>query len=173
VAAALSARLELPDIVAALETAGPRSPHRMDVRTRADGLVVIDDAYNANPESMRAAIDALGVLAAGRRRWAVFGEMRELGPDSDDLHRQVGEELARAGIDELVVVGPDAPYAAGATGIGGWGGRVRAVEDAAAAARLLSDELQPADVVLVKASNSLRLWSVADALLGVRAEATA
>ena len=168
VAAALAGGLDLPVILAALESAGPRSPHRMSVQRRPDGLVVIDDAYNANPESTRAAIDALGTIAAGRRRWAVLGEMRELGPESAELHREVGAHLARSGVDELVVVGPGAPYADGAATVAGWRGRTRFVGDATEAARLLRDEATDADVVLVKASNALRLWTVADALLGAQ-----
>ena len=179
VAAALAAGLELSAVVAALEAAGPRSPHRMHVQRRPDGLVVIDDAYNANPESARAAIDALTAIAAGRRRWAVLGEMRELGAESAALHGEVGRAVAEAGVEELVVVGADAPYAEGTRAVHGWAGRARDVADADAAGRLLHDEVTGTDVVLVKASNSLRLWTVAESLLadGVQnprtAEATA
>ena len=173
VAAALAGGLDLPAVLAALEAAGPRSPHRMAVQRRPDGLVVIDDAYNANPESTRAAIDALGSIAAGRRRWAVLGEMRELGPEAAELHREVGGHLARSGVEELVVVGARAPYADGAGAVPGWRGRARSVGDATEAARLLHAEADASDVVLVKASNALRLWTVADALLGAHDEVSA
>jgi UDP-N-acetylmuramoyl-tripeptide--D-alanyl-D-alanine ligase len=169
VAAGLAAGLELADIVSALATAGPRSPHRMHVQRRPDGLVVIDDAYNANPESVRAAVDALTAIAGGRRRWAVLGEMRELGPESADLHREVGGRVAAAGVEQLLVVGPDAPYGEGAAAATGWTGQVREVADVDRAVRLLRDEVSPADVVLVKASNALRLWTVAESLLGDQA----
>jgi UDP-N-acetylmuramoyl-tripeptide--D-alanyl-D-alanine ligase len=174
-AAAMTDGIALDDIVAALQRAAARSPHRMDVRRRGDGLTVVDDAYNANPESTRAALDALSRLAAGgRRSWAVLGEMRELGTDADALHREIGAYAAARGIDELVVVGAAAPVADGARATADWHGHARVVDDAAAAAELVAAEAAEDDVVLVKASNSIALWRVADALLdGEPAEANA
>ena len=166
-AAALAAGLGLADVVAGLQAATRRSAHRMDVRHRDDGLVVIDDAYNANPESMRAALQAFARLAAGRRRWAVLGEMKELGEQSVALHRQIGELVASTGVDELIAVGAAAPIAEAAQAAS-WSGRARVVADAAAAADLLTAELLATDAVLVKASNSLRLWTVADSILSAR-----
>jgi UDP-N-acetylmuramoyl-tripeptide--D-alanyl-D-alanine ligase len=126
---------------------------------------VIDDAYNANPESVGAALDALATLGAGRRRWAVLGEMLELGPESDALHESVGRRVAGTGVDELVAVGAATPIAAGATAVPEWSGRARTVPDADAASALLAAEVRSADAVLVKASNGLRLWQVADQLM--------
>ena len=173
-AAALAGGLALPEIVAALEHATSRSPHRMDVRERADGLVVIDDAYNANPESMRGALQSMARIAGSRRKWAVFGPMRELGDESVAMHREVGRAIAAAAVAELVCVGPDAaPYAEGAASEAGWSGRSRAVADADEAASLLMAEVAADDVVLVKASNSERLWRVADALTTSAVEVSA
>jgi UDP-N-acetylmuramoyl-tripeptide--D-alanyl-D-alanine ligase len=174
-AAALTDGIELGDVASALERAGARSPHRMDVRTRADGLVVIDDSYNANPESTRAALDALARLGAGgRHTWAVLGEMRELGPDAESLHRQVGAYAAGCGVDEVVAVGAGEPIAAGASVVADWPGRARVAADVAAASSLLAAEARPGHVVLVKASNGAALWRVAEALLnGEPAGATA
>jgi UDP-N-acetylmuramoyl-tripeptide--D-alanyl-D-alanine ligase len=156
----------LPGAADALARASSISPHRMQLRERADGLIVIDDAYNANPDSMRAALEALARIGSGGRRvWAVLGPMRELGNESPALHARVGAAAAGLGVDEIVVVGNDArPIADGAADVAGWGGRARIVNDVAAATAVLRAELRHDDAVLVKASNSERLWQVADAL---------
>lgn len=167
VAAALCRGLALDDVVAGLTAAAARSAHRMDVRRRTDGLLVVDDAYNANPESMRAALEAFARLAAGRRRWAVLGEMRELGPESAELHRGVGAVVAATDVDELLAVGAAAPIAEGAVA-GSWSGHARVVPDQAAATAVLTAELQSGDAVLVKASNSLRLWEIAEHVLAAQ-----
>jgi UDP-N-acetylmuramoyl-tripeptide--D-alanyl-D-alanine ligase len=166
VAAALAAGVPLPGAADALARASSISPHRMQLRERADGLIVIDDAYNANPDSMRAALEALARIGSGGRRvWAVLGPMRELGNESPALHARVGAAAAGLGVDEIVVVGNDArPIADGAADVAGWGGRARIVNDVAAATAVLRAELRHDDAVLVKASNSERLWQVADAL---------
>jgi UDP-N-acetylmuramoyl-tripeptide--D-alanyl-D-alanine ligase len=166
-AAALHDGLPFGDVVDALEGATARSAHRMAVLERPDGLVVIDDAYNANPESTRAAVDALVRLSAPqqRRSWAVLGEMRELGDDAAQLHVEVGSYAASAGVDEIVAIGAAAPIADGASAVPGWSGRARVVADPAAATQVVLDETRPRDVVLVKASNSIQAWSVAEALV--------
>ena len=127
---------------------------------RDDGLVVIDDAYNANPESMAAALHALA--GVGRDRMvAVLGEMLELGDGSHAAHVEVGRLAAELGVDRVVAVG------AGAAGIAeGAGERGTAVADIDEAVRDLSAWLTPADVVLVKASRGVRLERVTEALLG-------
>jgi UDP-N-acetylmuramoyl-tripeptide--D-alanyl-D-alanine ligase len=163
-AAALAAGLDLDTIAAALCEAEARSAHRMSLRRRGDGLLVIDDAYNANPESTAAALDALAALGSGRRRWAVLGEMLELGDESGLLHREIGRHAASTGVDELVAVGM-AEIAAGADATDGWQGRARTVPDPEAAAGLVLTEVAADDAVLVKASNSIQLWRVAEALL--------
>ena len=167
---ALARGMTLDDIAQALEAATPRSAHRMDVRRRSDGLLVVDDAYNANPESMSAALAAFARLAADRRRWAVLGEMRELGQESVTLHRDLGRQVAASGVDELIAVGAAAPVAEAATAER-WSGRARVVADADEATDILSAELRSTDAVLVKASNSLRLWRIADAIVAETAGA--
>ena len=165
-AAALHDGIGLADVVEGLQQATARSAHRMAVLERPDGLVVIDDAYNANPESTRAAIDALVRLTSGQRRsWAVLGEMRELGTDADAMHAEVGDYAASAGVDEIVAFGAAAPVAQGASAHAGWAGRARVVPDTAAATEVVLEETGPGDVVLVKASNSIQAWSVAEALV--------
>lgn len=167
VATAFAAGLPLTLAAEAVQAASSVSPHRMQLRRRHDGLIVIDDAYNANPDSMHAALAALRrVAAGGRRAWAVFGPMRELGDESDMMHAEIGRAAAEAGIGELVTVGADAKlYADAAQATPGWSGRARGLADVNEAAALLVAEARADDVVLVKASNSERLWRVAEAIV--------
>ena len=154
-AAAVAAELGgAPETVAAaLSAAAPASRWRMEVTDRADGVTVVNDAYNANPDSMAAALRALAAVGTGRRTWAVLGPMRELGPESATAHEGVALLAKELGVDELVTV--DSPeYGAG-----------RPVADAAQATALLRAELAPGDVVLVKASRAAGLDRVAAALL--------
>ncbi len=155
-------------IAAALAAAGPASRHRMEVTTRPDGVTVINDAYNANPDSMRAGLRALAVMARARRSWAVLGEMGELGEDSITEHDRIGRLAVRLDISRLVVVGTGRPLSAmhhGAVMEGSWGSEATMVADAGAALNLLRTELQPGDVVLVKASNAAGLGTFAEALV--------
>ncbi|UOY02912.1 UDP-N-acetylmuramoyl-tripeptide--D-alanyl-D-alanine ligase [Blastococcus sp. PRF04-17] len=168
--AALAAGMRPADVATALSAAGARSRWRMEVGRRGDGVTVVNDAYNANPESMRAALAALAGLA-GDRRIAVLGGMAELGPDSAAEHERLGRDAAAAGIDLIVAVGPDAVgISAGASAAGlsagrGAGGESVHVPDRAAARELLSEVLRPGDVVLVKASRSYGLELLAADLL--------
>ena len=136
------------------------------------GVIVVNDCYNANPISMRAALDHLAEVAADRdapRRVAVLGDMGELGPSASDFHRDVGSYAARNGVGLLVAVGALARgYAEGY----GEAGDVQLAADAAEAAAVLPDLLEPNDVVLVKASRSIGLERVADALVSRNGEGT-
>jgi UDP-N-acetylmuramoyl-tripeptide--D-alanyl-D-alanine ligase len=122
-----------------------------------DGVVVINDCYNANPMSMRAALDDLA--GASGRRVAVLGDMLELGPDAERYHAEIGSHAAALEIDVLVTVGDLAVAMAGP-----FGGEVYSVADAAEAAALLPELLDPGDTVLVKASRGIGLEVVAEAL---------
>jgi UDP-N-acetylmuramoyl-tripeptide--D-alanyl-D-alanine ligase len=158
----------------ALAGAAPASRHRMEVGTRADGVTVINDAYNANPDSMRAGLQALAAMArsAGKRSWAVLGEMGELGEDSITEHDRVGRLAVRLDISRLIVVGTGRAMSAmhhGAVMEGSWGSESVMVPDADAALELLRAELAAGDVVLVKASNAAGLGALAETLLDVRA----
>jgi UDP-N-acetylmuramoyl-tripeptide--D-alanyl-D-alanine ligase len=180
-AVALECGANLQQIAEALAGAAPASRHRMEVRTRSDGVTVINDAYNANPDSMRAGLQALAVMArndgggrggarqsAGpRRSWAVLGEMGELGEDSITEHDRVGRLAVRLDISRLVVVGSGRSMSAmhhGAVMEGSWGSESTMVPDADSALELLRAELAPGDVVLVKASNAAGLGALAEAL---------
>ena len=155
-----------PAVASALSAARPRSRWRMEVTTRPDGLTVVNDAYNANPDSMRAALSALVAIAGTRRSWAVLGEMRELGESSPAEHEAVGRLVADMDISRLVVVGDGArPAHTGALRARAWADEPVFLADVDAAAELLAKELRPEDVVLVKASRAAGLERVAAALL--------
>jgi UDP-N-acetylmuramoyl-tripeptide--D-alanyl-D-alanine ligase len=168
-AAAVAHELGMPagDIATALSAAGTLSRWRMEVTERADGVTVVNDAYNANPESTRAALRALAAMGQGRRTWAVLGEMAELGDESLAEHDAVGRLAVRLNVSKLVAVGgQEAVWLdMGAKNEGSWGEESVHVSDAEAAVELLRSELRPGDVVLVKASRSVGLERVADALV--------
>ncbi|MFG2086115.1 MULTISPECIES: UDP-N-acetylmuramoyl-tripeptide--D-alanyl-D-alanine ligase [unclassified Spirillospora] len=165
-AAARAAGLAPAEIAAGLSEAEPVSRWRMEVTERADGVTVVNDAYNANPDSTRAAIDVLAHMARGRRAYAVLGEMAELGDSSAAEHAKIGEHAARSGIAGLVVVGANAAAMAGGAGqVGSWTGECVQVDDVGAAVAALSERLAPRDVVLVKGSRVAGLERVAEAIL--------
>lgn len=170
-AMALAAGLSLEQIAEGLSEARPISRWRMEVTDRADGLTVLNDAYNANPASMAAAVATLGAIGArsGRRTVAVLGEMYELGETADDGHREVGAAVAEHAIDVLVTVGAGAePIAAGArsaAGRGGWRGMCVVTAGRDEALDWLRENVRAPDVVLVKASRGLALEHVASGLL--------
>ncbi|MFJ4830981.1 UDP-N-acetylmuramoyl-tripeptide--D-alanyl-D-alanine ligase [Streptomyces sp. NPDC088747] len=155
------------EIAGALSEAGTLSRWRMEVTERPDGVTVVNDAYNANPESMRAALRALVAMGGGRRTWAVLGQMAELGDEALAEHDAVGRLAVRLNVSKLVAVGGrEASWLQlGAYNEGSWGEESVHVSDAQAAVDLLRSELRPGDVVLVKASRSVGLERVALALL--------
>jgi len=165
------------EIATALSEAGSLSRWRMEVTERPDGVTIVNDAYNANPESMRAALRALAAMgsasrARGGRTWAVLGKMAELGDEALAEHDAVGRLAVRLNVGKLVAVGGrEASWLQlGAYNEGSWGEESVHVSDAQAAVDLLRSELRPGDVVLVKASRSVGLESVAQALLATGAE---
>ncbi|MEU0034441.1 MULTISPECIES: UDP-N-acetylmuramoyl-tripeptide--D-alanyl-D-alanine ligase [unclassified Streptomyces] len=160
------------EIARALSEAGSLSRWRMEVTERPDGVTVVNDAYNANPESMRAALRALVAMGRGRRTWAVLGQMAELGDEALAEHDAIGRLAVRLNVSKLVAVGGrEASWLQlGAYNEGSWGEESVHVSDAQAAVDLLRSELRPGDVVLVKASRSVGLERVAQALLAGGAE---
>ncbi|MFR9753135.1 UDP-N-acetylmuramoyl-tripeptide--D-alanyl-D-alanine ligase [Nocardia sp. 004] len=171
IAVALECGAGLSEVTAALSGATAASARRMDVRTTADGITVVNDSYNANPDSVRAALKALVSLArAGRtprRSWAVLGEMAELGEESVLEHDAIGRLAVRLDVSRVVVVGTGRPSRAlhqGAVLEGSWGEESVLVPDIEAAIALLDEEVAAGDVVLVKASKSVGLWEVAEHL---------
>ena len=153
---------------AAARAIGVRPSGRVDVRfgalrgervVLARGATVVNDCYNANPLSMRAALDDLAMQATAGRRVAVLGDMLELGPAERAHHREIGSYAASAGVELLIAVGPRA-----AAMLETFDGASHAVPDAAAAAELASELVGPGDVVLVKASRGVGLEVVAEKL---------
>ncbi|MEX0426491.1 UDP-N-acetylmuramoyl-tripeptide--D-alanyl-D-alanine ligase [Nocardioides sp. DS6] len=171
-AAALTAGATLEQVVDGLTAVTALSKWRMEVHELADGVTVLNDAYNANPDSMRAGLDSLMALgaggAAGGRTIAVLGEMRELGPTSDQEHAAIGAYAVERGVQQLLVVGPGAEAIHDAAEQASAGVSV-AVADNDAASAWLDAHLRPGDVVLFKASNGARLYDVAAAVVASRA----
>ena len=165
-AIALEAGLAPEAVASALGGAGIPSPHRMDVRLLDGDLLLVDDSYNANIDSMTAALAALPALAGRRRRVVLVTEMLELGPTAAADHERVGELAVAAAADLVIAVGQGAePVAAVAREAG-----VRAVNlsDAATALERLDSLVADGDAVLVKGSNGSGAWRLADHLKEVR-----
>lgn len=167
-AMALAVGLSLGQVAAGLSAAQPASRWRMEVHERADGLVVVNDAYNANPASMAAALDAAAAIGGrrGRRTVAVLGEMKELGEGAAEDHRAVGRHAAAVGVDVLVAVGePAHGIAEGARETTGWAGEAILTPGRDEALAWLRENVSASDVVLVKASRGAALEVIADGLL--------
>ncbi len=159
---ALALGISIDVVAAELRIAGLDSKWRMEVHELGNHITLINDCYNANPESMRAALAATASMAAGRRSWAILGEMRELGESSRAEHESLGRAAAQMGIDRLVCIGDaltsthEAALAAGLKS-----NTVTSIEDAV---RIVTEEAITGDVIVVKASRGIALERVADAL---------
>jgi len=174
-AVGLAVGMPVTTIAAALTGARASSKWRMEVTELAGGITLINDAYNANPHSMKAALRSLSTIGRGRRCWAVLGEMAELGPETNGAHDEIGRLVVRLGVERLVVV--QGPGGATGTAVGGrtgaralhlgahlegsWGGESQLVAGYQDAIDVLEAELADGDVVLVKASRSAGLEQVA------------
>jgi len=166
-AVGLALGLDLVAIGAALRAARLQSKWRMEVTELDDHVTVINDSYNANPESTTAALEALVAMSAGRRSIAVLGEMRELGSASAEEHARIGRRVAELGIEHVVCVGAaTAPLAEAARAAGA--DQVVDVVDPAAAIDYLQSALIPGDVLLIKASRGIALDAVAAAVIDSR-----
>ena len=173
-AASLAVGITLEDACRVMAGVESLSPWRMEVHERPDGVTVLNDSYNANPDSMAAALKALVAIGLGRgqpgggggRTVAVLGEMRELGESSAAEHEAVGRLAVRLGVRQLLVVGQAArPVHEGACQESSQGGESVFVADNDEAVTWLREAVRPGDVVLVKASRGARLDQVAEALL--------
>jgi UDP-N-acetylmuramoyl-tripeptide--D-alanyl-D-alanine ligase len=162
-AAAQAAGLTLAEVAEALSAVEELSHWRMELHELPSGVIVLNDAYNANPESMRAGLDALAVIGRApevRRTIAVLGEMKELGAAAYEAHVAIGQYAASHGLDHVVVVGE------ASAGIGeGAGPCAVLLPDNAAVTAWLAEHLAEGDAVLFKASNGARLYEVAERLL--------
>ncbi|MEO6115648.1 MAG: UDP-N-acetylmuramoyl-tripeptide--D-alanyl-D-alanine ligase [Pseudolysinimonas sp.] len=155
--------------IAAIEAVPRAERWRMELLQPGGGITVINDAYNASPDSTAAALKTLAqILEPGQRSVAVLGEMAELGEYSRDEHDRLGRLVVRLNIGKLVVVGEGARHIHSAAGLeGSWDGESVFVADLDAAYDLLREELRAGDVVLVKSSKSARLRFLGDKLGGV------
>ncbi|KPN18960.1 UDP-N-acetylmuramoyl-tripeptide--D-alanyl-D-alanine ligase [Arthrobacter sp. Edens01] len=161
--AALAAGIAPADIAAGLSGQKAASRWRMERTDRADGVTVINDAYNANPESVRAALRTLAELGSGRRTWAVLGEMLELGDQSVTEHDAIGRYVVRLNISKLIVVGTGArAMHTGAVMEGSWGDESTFVSSPEEAEAILESSLEPGDIVLFKSSNGAGLRFLGD-----------
>lgn len=172
-AVGIEAGLDAAQVAQALSDHTAASERRMDVTTLPNDVTIINDSYNANPDSMRAGIDALSRTASARgdaTAWAVLGQMGELGDSAEDEHGKLADVLLEKGIGRLVAVGNSANVRALAEKARQLGLNVSQVGDTEAAAQLVAADVAPNDVVLVKASYEDGLWRVADALTAAAAE---
>ncbi|NUS14048.1 MAG: UDP-N-acetylmuramoyl-tripeptide--D-alanyl-D-alanine ligase [Streptomyces sp.] len=163
---ALAAGVPFARVVEGLSSTELTSGGRMEAMTRPDGVTVINDAFNASPESVLAALEAMQDIAAGRRMIAVLGEMAELGDEAAAWHDRVGQATAKTGVAHLVLVGGEQADALGAmartVGID-----VRRAPDGQPLAPFVNSLVEPHDVVLVKGANALGLDAVARELGGL------
>ena len=146
----------LDAIAAGMREVGPVAG-RLQPRIGRSGLRLIDDTYNANPDSVQAAIDVLAGIAG--RRWLVLGDLAELGAEAAELHGAVGRMAREAGLEHLYSVGPLSRAAAQAFGPGG-----RSFEDRQALVATLQAEIAPGDLVLVKGSRGAAMETVVQSL---------
>lgn len=154
-----------PEAIAGALAAAETSPHRMRILEAPGGWRIVDDAYNASPQSMVAALKTLARLGRGHRTWAVLGHMAELGDVSAEEHDRAGRLAVRLGIGRLVTVGREAQPMHEAARLEGMSpDDATLVDDADAAASLVRAHIQPGDVVLIKASRVAGLERVVEAL---------
>ncbi len=168
-AAARELGVDLDQAVAAIEAVPRAERWRMELLTPASGAIVINDAYNASPDSMAAALKTLAQIRGPENRTvAVLGEMAELGEFSDEEHDRIGRLVVRLNIGKLIVVGHGARHIHNAAGLeGSWDGETVLVATPEEAYDLLSEELGEGDIVLVKSSKSAGLRFLGDRLGGV------
>jgi UDP-N-acetylmuramoyl-tripeptide--D-alanyl-D-alanine ligase len=166
-AAAVGVTVGVPieEIASALGVSTPQSRWRMEVRESEEGWIIVNDTYNANPDSMRAALEVLASMSSGRRSWAVLGEMKELGETAEAEHEAIGRLVCDLGITWLVGIGEGArPMERACRAVGSVLTEATWVATPDEAIILLRNELTPGDVVLVKASRSIGLERLAAAL---------
>jgi UDP-N-acetylmuramoyl-tripeptide--D-alanyl-D-alanine ligase len=161
--------VDLAGAISAIEGVPRAERWRMEVLTPDSGVVVINDAYNASPDSTAAALKTLAqIVRAGERSVAVLGEMAELGEYADEEHDRIGRLAVRLNIQKLLVVGHRARHIHNAAGLeGSWDGESQLVDSVEQAYDLLREELREGDVVLVKSSKSAGLRFLGDRLGGV------
>jgi UDP-N-acetylmuramoyl-tripeptide--D-alanyl-D-alanine ligase len=167
-AIAVARKLGVPEDVIITSLATARGPEmRLQWQVHGD-IRVLNDAYNANPDSMRAALETVAALPCNGRRIAVLGDMRELGPKSERYHREIGQLVASAkAFDALICVGQDATFIAEAALAGGFASdAIWRFADSASASSEVPAMIRGGDLVLLKASRGVRLEALANAMAG-------
>jgi UDP-N-acetylmuramoyl-tripeptide--D-alanyl-D-alanine ligase len=161
--------IDLAEAIGAIEAVVRAERWRMELLLPASGAIVINDAYNASPDSMAAALKTLAqIRGENDRTIAVLGEMAELGEYSDEEHDRIGRLVVRLNIRKLIVVGHGARHIHNAAGLeGSWDGESVFVSSADEAYDLLREDLGTGDIVLVKSSKSANLRFLGDRLGGV------
>ena len=173
IAAATALGLPQDEVVSVLGTAKAASRWRMEVFDLPGDVTLINDAYNANPDSMRASVRSVAAMGDGRPRMAVLGGMLELGDSSDDEHRAIGEVIAASGIEDVVVVGDvAAPIAQGAIAAGMDRGHVHVVKDADAARVAVKDLTRRGHILVFKSSRDSGMRVLGDQLVEEAANGT-
>ena len=157
VAAGRAFGLSIEDCAAGL-AAAPLTKARLQIK-EIGGVQFLDDSYNANPDSMKAALRTLVELDTEGKRIAVLGEMRELGAESERGHREVGETAATLGVDQLITIGDVAELIAEGARAGGLN-KVSSARSTSEAAKLLGEIAEPGDLVLIKGSRASRTEEV-------------
>jgi UDP-N-acetylmuramoyl-tripeptide--D-alanyl-D-alanine ligase len=171
IAVARELGVDLDEAIVGIESVERAERWRMEILRPGGGITVINDAYNASPDSTAAALKTLAqVLEPGQRSVAVLGEMNALGEYADEEHDRIGRLVVRLNIQKLVVIGHRARHIHNAAGLeGSWDGESVLVETDDEAYDLLRDELRAGDVVLVKSSNAAGLRFLGDRIGGVTA----
>jgi len=157
VAAGRAFGLSIEECAAGL-AAAPLTKARLQIK-EIGGVQFLDDSYNANPDSMKAALRTLVELDAEGKRIAVLGEMRELGAESERGHREIGETAATLGVDQLITIGDAAELIAEGARTAGLD-KVSSAQSTSEAAKLLSEMVEPGDLVLIKGSRAARTEEV-------------
>lgn len=171
VAAALAVGITLENAAASVGAASALSPHRMDVRphlswTDTTDVLLVDDSYNANPDSMAAGLRAARHLAGDGRIVAVLGQMLELGPDSARIHREMASSAVESGVSVLLTVGPEAvPLAEAFAAQTSPQTETHATETADEVNSLLPEIIEPGDTLFLKGSWGSGVWKVADFII--------
>ncbi|HLL88576.1 MAG TPA: UDP-N-acetylmuramoyl-tripeptide--D-alanyl-D-alanine ligase [Tepidisphaeraceae bacterium] len=166
-ALAVARRMGVPEELAVAELGTSTKPEmRLSLhKIEARGITLVNDAYNANPSSMRAALETVKLLPCTGRRIAILGDMRELGDATDRYHREIGEFAAACDLDHLICVGEKAQLYGDAAKVAGLEARAVAYfPEAKKAAPYVCDLVTDGDLVLIKASRSMRLEDVAKPL---------
>jgi UDP-N-acetylmuramoyl-tripeptide--D-alanyl-D-alanine ligase len=165
IAVGLESGIPINDIIEEIAKFSP-AKMRLDI-TSHKGIKIIDDTYNASPQSMEAAINVLRDVAGGKRTIAVLGDMLEMGKFGDKAHISIGKFAVLKGIDYIISVGKNARgIAQGALEAGAKASGVFSFKDNAEAGRFLKDFVQNGDVVLVKGSRGMKMEEIVNQLTG-------